>query len=481
MYLLLGCGDVGFAVASELKARDAELVVLERSDEKVKQLRGMGYNVVAGDFSSPRVLKQAGIERAEVILILTPSFQTLKRALGAINQLKLELRIDPVVVARVSDRAEIPEVKGLGATEAIPSSEILADFTLQKFSELKAMVKEKRLRALLGELKGRMAIVLQTNPDPDGIASGLALKIYARAFGIDADIIYDGQIGHQQNRALVNLLNIELKHVERDKVKFEDYESFALVDVATHANCALPKEVEPTIVIDHHSVPSGEVKARYQDITTVGATATLLANYLKYAGIELDEPIATALAFGILTDTMSLTRGVAELDFRTFEHLLPLVDKELLGKLQAPAISPDTLDVLARAIKSSRLKGGYLITNVGWIKDRDAIPQAADFLLNREGVMTVLVYGIGEGAIYVSARTTDIRLHLGQALKTAFGKIGSAGGHSRMAGATIPLKAFGRVTDRKALRAAVDRAVGRRFLEVVGVVKPRPKAKAKAK
>jgi len=90
-------------------------------------------------------------------------------------------------------------------------------------------------------------------------------------------------------------------------------------------------------------------------------------------------------------------------------------------------------------------------------------------------VLTVLVCGIVEDAVYVSARTNDIRIHLGQVLKSAFEDIGSAGGHSTMAGATIPLKAFGKAADKKTLKGAVDRAIGRKFLEVVGVVKPKPK------
>lgn len=474
MYLLLGCGDVGFVMANKLKERGAELIVVDRSDDKVRQLEGLGYNAVMGDFSRQEVLRRAEIDRAEVVLILTSNSQAVERTLGAINHLKLELGIDPIIVARVSDEKEAPEIKRLGATEALPSFEILANFALRRFNELRVMAKEKKLRALLGELKGKIAILLQTNPDPDGISSGLAFQRYVKALGVDADIIYDGQIGHQQNRALVNLLNIELLHARRNRVKFEKYGAFALVDVATNANCALPKDIEPTIVIDHHSVPSGEIKAKYQDIAAVGATATILANYLKYAGIELDKPTATALSLGILTDTMSFTRGATELDFATFEELLPSVDKELLGRLRSPAISPDTLGVLARAIRSSKLKGGYLITNVGFIKDRDAIPQAADFLLNREGAMTTLIYGIGEDAVYVSARTNDIRLHIGQVLKDSFGDIGSAGGHSTMAGAAIPLKAFGKDVDKKTLKGAVDRAIGRKFLEVVGVVKPKP-------
>jgi nanoRNase/pAp phosphatase (c-di-AMP/oligoRNAs hydrolase) len=179
---------------------------------------------------------------------------------------------------------------------------------------------------------------------------------------------------------------------------------------------------------------------------------------------------------GILTDTMNFARGAMPQDFEAFRYLRGLADLDLLGRLQSPPMSPDALDLLARAIKGSKLKGGYLITNVGEVKNRDLIAQTADFLLKREGVMTVLVYGICGSAVYASARTNDVALHLGQTLKEAFSLIGSAGGHARMAGATIPLRVFGRGSKR-AVQTEINRKVGRRFLEVVGAVKPKAKRK----
>ncbi|MFQ6130302.1 MAG: NAD-binding protein [Candidatus Hadarchaeaceae archaeon] len=475
MYLVLGCGDVGFSVASKLKERGMELMVVDKDIKKIEPLAKMGFSTLVGDFCLSKVLKEAGISRAEVVLLMVPDFRVTERTLGTINRLRTELKIDPVIVTRVLDEGETLDAKRLGASDAIPSSQILANFALSRFEELKGIAKEKRLRALLQEFSGgRMAIVLQTNPDPDGIASGVALKRYAKAFGIDADVIYDGDIGHPQNRALVNLLELDLRRAE--DVKFSGYTSFALVDVATHANCALPKEILPTIVIDHHSVPSSEVGARYQDITKVGSTSTLLTNYLRYAMVEVDRATAAALVIGILTDTQNFTRGATPTDFDAFEYLMKLADLDLVGRLQSPAVSPEALDVLARAIKGSKLKGGYLISNVGEVKDRDLIALTADFLLKREGVMTTCVYGICGNVVYASARTNDMALHLGQVLKEAFVPIGSAGGHARMAGAKIPLKAFGRVSKR-ALKAEINRKVGRRFLEVIGVVKPKAKRK----
>lgn len=474
--VVLGCDDVGFSVANRLRERGVEVTVVDKDAKRVGQLRLMGYRAVLGDFGLPEVLREAGMERAEMVLIMIPNFPAIRAALGAINTLKTELKVDPVVVARVLDEVEVREVKRLGASDALPSSQLLADFAISKFEGLKEMAKEKRLRALLRELgRGKMAIVLQTNPDPDSIASGVALKLYAKAFGVDADIIYDGVIGYSQNRALVNLLELEL--IEANKVNFKDYSSFALVDVATHAYCSLPKGILPTIVIDHHAVPAGEVRARYQDLSFVGASSTLLTNYLRYAAVEIDRATAAALVIGILTDTMNFTRGATPLDFEAFEYLMKFADLDVLGKLLSPAISSDALRVFASAIKASKLKGGYLTANLGEVKDRDLLAQTADFLLNREGVATTFVYGVCDEAVYASARTRDVTLHLGQTLRGAFSEIGTAGGHARMAGATIPLKALGRVA-KKGLRREIDRVVGRKFLEAVGVVKPpRPKQK----
>jgi len=478
MYLVLGCGDVGFSVAAELKSRGAELAIIDRDQRRVGQLKQMGYSAIVGDFGLPEVLKEAGFERAEMILIMVPDFSAVECALGAIGRLKAELKIDPVVVARVTDEMEVDEAKRLGASDALPSSQLLARFAIDRFETLRDMSKEKRLRALIQELVGgKLAIVLQTNPDPDSIASGVALKRYAKAFGLDSDLIYDGVVGHPQNRALVNLLELDLH--EAEKTDFTKYSSFALVDVATHANCALPKDILPTIIIDHHSVPSGEVRGRYVDTSFVGANATIMTNYLRYGGVEIDRATAAALVVGILTDTMFFTRGAKAPDFNSFEYLMKLVDADLLNRLLWPTITSDALDVLAAAIKTSKLKGGYLLANVGEVKDRDLIAQAADFLLNRDGVTTTFVYGICGDVVRVSARTKDVSLHLGQKLREAFSEIGSGGGHPRMAGATIPLTYFGKV-NRAAIKRELNRVVGKKFLEAVGLEKPKPKRRKKA-
>lgn len=477
--MILGCGDVGFSVASMLKERGADIAVVDRDPKTVERLGKMGYQAFLGDFSVSDVLKGAGFEKAEMILVLLRNFDSTQTALGSINKLREELKVDPVVVVRVSDEAEVMEAKRLGASDALPTYQLLAKFAVGKLEELKMMAKEKKLRTLLlqRESPKKMAIVLQTNPDPDSIASGVALKLYAKGFGFDADLIYDGIVGHPQNKALLNLLGLQM--YEASSVKFGDYRTFALVDVATSAYCSLPADLAPTIIIDHHTVPSGEVKALFYDITQVGAASTLLTNYLRYGAIEVDRATATALAVGILTDTLYFTRGVTPLDLEAFEYLTTLADKDILRTLFSPIFTADALDIMVKSVKAAKINGNYLTSYIGDVKDRDLIALAADFLLNREGVSTSLIYGVVGDNVYVSARTKDVTIHIGQTLKKAYSQMGSAGGHPSMAGATIPLSFF--KVPREKLKKEVERSVRDRFLEAVGVLKPKKPRKPKKK
>jgi nanoRNase/pAp phosphatase (c-di-AMP/oligoRNAs hydrolase) len=483
VYLLIGCDDFGFSVAETLRDQGVETVIVDGDRTRVEHLRNLGYRekeAVFGNPSSPDVLERAGLERAEVVLIMLPDYSEVEKVLQLINRLKGKLRIDPVVVVRVLEEAYAEDAKAMGASDVFPVNQLLTTSAVERFGELKLMVNEKRLRRFLeGERtrRGRLAIILQTNPDPDSIASGVAMKLYAKAFGVDADIIYDGVIGHPQNRALVNLLELEM--LESRDVEFGVYRWFALVDVATHAHCALPPDCRPTIVVDHHAIPASEVEARIKDITPVAATSTILTSYLRFAGVEIDRPTATALLLGILTDTMNLIRRPTHLDTRAYEYLWGLADPDLLRRLISPTMPPEGLDVLMRAGRVSKIIGHHLFSNLGEVKDRDIIAYVSDFLLNREGITTTFVYGVVGKEIYVSVRTKDVSLHLGKALREAFSDIGSAGGHASMAGATIPISVF--KTTKKNLKRKVDWVLRTRFLETVGGLRPRKRHKRSKK
>lgn len=486
VYLLIGCDDFGFSLLESLKKRGVRTVVIDDGKLRIEHLRRLGYReeeTICGDPASLDVLKRARIHSMDVIIISLNDFSKVKAILSAIRKLKEQerhLKLDPVVIVRVEDEAEADEVKELGASDTFPANQLMASSAISAFDRLKLMVSERRISRKFEQKwkdHGKLAIVLQTNPDPDGIASGMALKLYAKAKGVDADIIYDGVIGHPQNRALVNLLGVEL--FQSHEVDFRNYRWHALVDVSTSAHCALPPNITPFFVIDHHTAPSSEVSGIVVEITPVAATSTIMTNFLRFAGIEPDPSMAAALFLGLLTDTMKFARNFTSLDLETFEYLNMRMDRDIYAKLTSPELVPEHIQIFLRALKASKVYGDFRFANLGEVENRETIAMVADSLAGQEGVNTVVVYGIVGDKVYVSARTRLDSLHVGRLMRDAFAEDGSGGGHASMAGATLSLSIF---RPRKSgLKRRVDGYIRRKVLIAAGVLKPKRKRKRKSK
>jgi len=287
-------------------------------------------------------------------------------------------------------------------------------------------------------------IVCHNNPDPDCLASALALGRIAAAAGIDERrILYSGDISHQQNRAFVNLLDIELHEFEAGTV--QDRPPDALLAFVDHAipgsNNRVPEGTPVDVVIDHH--PAEGIEARFVDHREeIGAAATILTQYVRTLDVDLDPVLATALLFAIRRETLDFLRGATREEYEAAGFLHDHVDRDLLRQLSTPSVTGATLDAIATAIGNRMVKGSTLITNVGRTTERDALPQAADYLAALEGVDTAIVFGIVDESIHLSARSPDPRIHAGDVLRDAFADVGSAGGHHDVAGGEIPLGIF---------------------------------------
>ena len=97
---------------------------------------------------------------------------------------------------------------------------------------------------------------IRDSPDPDALASALAMQHLTTSLGHSATIIHGGMIEHQQNRAMVKILDIEIRKVILD---WEVEDLLAKSDIVicldfSHpgANNILPEKCVPHIVIDHH-------------------------------------------------------------------------------------------------------------------------------------------------------------------------------------------------------------------------------------
>ncbi len=468
-YLVIGSGNIGSAVARELVNRNKTVVLIDRDAGKVETLKEQEFEAIVGDLNDPGLLDPIDIKSVEVALILSSDVSANENAIITIKQASESIQ----VIARAPNSIAKTKLIEAGADSVIMPPRVVSDATLRILDRVESARHASNVLNILRSIgKGKLAIVVHDNPDPDAMSSAFALKTIAASVGIESEMLYRGEIGHQENKAFINLLQIDMCKLDEPKAhSLEDFKKIALIDCSMPGeNNLLPKDSDVTIIIDHHPAEMKAVHAEYIDIRpNAGATATIMTKYLQELDIPISKDLATALLYGIRTDTLGFKRNANPIDLTAAALLYPLADHDILNMIETPAISAETLDVFGEAIINRKIKGSYLITNVGILRDRDALAQAADYLLNLEGITTVLVYGIGEDQIYLSARSNDIRLNLGKSMQDAFGETGSAGGHSTMAGAQIPLGVFSDARDRQALMKISEEVVVKRFFAVIGV------------
>ncbi len=462
-YAILGCGSVGYAVAEELVAQGKEVLIIDRDSDRVEALRDQDLNAQGGDIREESVAKD--VSDRDVVLILSSDVAANKKAVSNLQDRGGER----FIVVRASDPVSADELTELGADVVINPSTVIANSALRSLEAGELEYKARQLSGVIEGTSKKLAVLTHDNPDPDSIASAAALQTIAGSLGIEADILYHGEIGHQENRAFVNLLGIEL--LQRDEVDVNDYDTFALVD---HMRATQPELDHPVDILIDHYEPDTEYEAEFSDVRpNVSSTSTIMTKYVQEFDINLSEEVATALLYGIRAETLDFKRDTTPADLTAAAYLYPFANHDTLEQVESPSMSPETLDVLAEAITNREVQGSHLVSNAGFIRDRDALTQAAQHLLNLEGITTSAVFGIADDTIYLAARSKDIRMNIGNVLQDAFDAIGEAAGHSTQASAEIPLGIFTGIEtnedNRDTLLSLTEEAVKKKLFDAMGV------------
>jgi nanoRNase/pAp phosphatase (c-di-AMP/oligoRNAs hydrolase) len=339
----------------------------------------------------------------------------------------------------------------------------------QAFADALALAKGKHL-----------LIALRGHPDPDGIASALAQAHIAQRMGVTKTTIgYCHELSHRENRALVKLLNLDLRRIKSVK-ELEPVDFISLVDAYDiDPDLADAENIEVLTIVDHHRAVTPP-RARFVDLRPdVGATATIFVEYIDQLSpldveSEDDRRIATALMHGLSTDTDDFMLARAG-DFRAAGQIAEVLDRELLADLSRRLIAPNAMDVIARALSTLVVRRNFATAGVGFVPegDRDTIAQAADFLVRREDIDTVVVYGVvGDRTIEGSLRTHSPSVDPAAWLEQAFGydDKGRAygGGRRDKGGFRIPIGFLGRSTDRAQLWTLVEHSMRSALLRTIG-------------
>ena len=309
----------------------------------------------------------------------------------------------------------------------------------------------------------RHLVILQDFPDPDALSCAWTYQLIAQQYDIKCEIIYAGTLSHQENIALVKLTNLPAQRWPLQTLKSKDlscYQGFVLIDNQGTTSGLVPMVQQAGIpllvVIDHHNLQF-DLKSEFVDIRPdVRATATIFTQYLQVGLLSLDSSIsqhvkcATALMHGLRSDTNRLMQAQEE-DFMAAAYLSKFYDAQLLNAVLQANRSKRVMDVIERSLKNRSVQNNFSIAGVGYLRydDRDAIPQAADFLVTEENVHTAVVYGIVHDedeeleVVIGSLRTSKLTLDPDEFIKEAFGQDSSGrffgGGRTSAGGFEIPM------------------------------------------
>lgn len=309
----------------------------------------------------------------------------------------------------------------------------------------------------------RQLIVIQDFPDPDALSSAWAYELIAQQYDIQCDIVYAGTLSHQENIALVKLTNLPAKRWGVQTLKDRDlsvYQGCVLIDNQGTTSQLMPlvkqANIPLLVVIDHHSA-QGNLKSEFADLRPhARATATILTQYIQAGLLKLDSSMgehvkcATALMHGLRSDTNRLMQAQEE-DFLAAGYLSRFYDSQLLNAVLQTARSRRVMDIIERSLKNRVVQNNFSIAGVGYLRyeDRDAIPQAADFLVTEENVHTAVVYGIVHDedeeveVVIGSLRTNKLTLDPDEFIKEAFGQDSQGrffgGGRMMAGGFEIPI------------------------------------------
>src|SRR5439155_812603 len=178
---------------------------------------------------------------------------------------------------------------------------------------------------------------------------------------------------------------------------------------------------EVDLVIDHHPEET-PTRAHLRDIRPAwGATSTIMTEYLRAADVKITQRLATALLYGIKTDTLHLERGATRADLEAFAYLHPRANHSALRRIERPELPNEALDVLALGIARRQLTHGVVFSHLGPVAYPELVAQFAEFFLQIEGAEWSVVSGTVNGELHISVRNVGYVRAAGDVVRRAFG------------------------------------------------------------
>jgi nanoRNase/pAp phosphatase (c-di-AMP/oligoRNAs hydrolase) len=433
-----------------------ELFWVPREDES--RARPPGFRSLQGGLSAEAFTKLEAKEGDEFALV-TEDGPFARAAVAALAE---AVPGAPILV--MSDRLEAEDIPDHPCLRRTGLRTQIRDDVDLDFAHLGNLRRVVRLRELLGG-REKIGILLQPDPDPDGIAAGYALRILLGRKAPTAPLISFGDIQRPENAAMVQALGLDVRVIAPEEL--DEFDGLALVDVQPTVFGDQPpaRVLSVDVVIDHHPERTG-YDAVVKDIRTgYGATASIMIEYLQAAGTEIRAKLGTALLYGIKSDTQLLGRDTSSADMQAFATVHTCHSPALLRRIERPALPHDGLRALGRALAATSVEEGIHLLVLGRVRE-DVIPQVADLGLQAEGAEWAIAAGVVGGDLVFSVRNVGYVRAAGEVVRAVVEGLGVGGGHRSMAKGIIPLKAFRKVYKR-ADRATIRKALLRAFVKAI--------------
>ncbi len=442
---------------SRIGAGDAEVLTwIPREAES--RSRPPGFHALSGGLKAEAIAKlnpKAGDEFA----IVSEEASFARAAVVAMAEAVPEA---PVLV--LSDSVSSDDLPSHPCLRAAGLRSLIRDDVNEEFRHLANLHRVVEISSLLGP-REKLGILLQPDPDPDGIAGGYALRALLGRKSPTAPLISFGAVKRPENRAMVQALGIEVRTVTPEEL--DEFDALALIDVQPTVFGESPpaRVLSVDVVIDHHPERTGYDAVARDIRPSYGATSTILTEYLRAAGVEVRPRLATALVYGIKSDTQLLGRETSRQDMAAFAFLHGCHSPALLRRIERPALPADGLHALGRALASTSVTDGIHLLVLGRVPE-DVIPQVADFGLQAEGAEWAIAAGIVQSDLVFSVRNVGYVRAAGEVVRAVVEGLGVGGGHRSMAKGIIPLKAF-RKTYGSATRAKIREALHAAFMQAI--------------
>jgi nanoRNase/pAp phosphatase (c-di-AMP/oligoRNAs hydrolase) len=414
-----------------------EVEFLVESKPLARRLHDAGMHVTAADLRRTDTYVRADLTPGTCVIVEDNGRRSLAKILEAIRDAGGTL-VYVIGVGITDSRKREDDIKSqFEELNYLTFAELFGTALITEFSRSITRLKVQQYQRYFSDAE-RVLILTHNDPDPDAMASALALRNVLRRTKQTAILGCLQGVTRPENQRMVKLLDIGMEVVKPESV--HDFDRVAMVDVQPHYFPGLVDRVD--LVIDHHPEQPG-YNAVFKDIRPdYGSTSTILTEHLRAVDVNISERTATAMLYAIKSDTLFFNRQANRVDLEAFSYLYPLADATLIRKMEGAEITMERLEYVLKAKQHGRMEEQVFCAFLGTSPREDFIPYVADFYLQLENVKWTIIAGIVNDSLIMSVRNLGYSRNAGEFVRRYFADLGSAGGHRAMAKAVVPLDAF---------------------------------------